>query len=225
MGASSGDPELLTGARLALRRAQVVLYDQLGGQRILDPAAGRRRPHRRRQTPATTTLPQEQIIRLLLNLARGRPVRAGRRAATLHLRPRLAKGAARWPRRAFHSGGGARHQRGARRVGARRHAADAPRPCTSPGCSPPGHPRADGHGLGARSTRLELLARPRDRGDLLWTGRRSRSAAQLAAHGLPTNHPAAVVLRHRAAVACAPSPARLATLPQRAGRRACARRR
>ncbi|MFT3818211.1 MAG: uroporphyrinogen-III C-methyltransferase [Rubrivivax sp.] len=76
VGAGPGDPELLTlRAMRALREAQVALIDQLVSDEILDllpPTAeridvGKRAGHH--------TLPQDQIIALMLRLARsGRPV-------------------------------------------------------------------------------------------------------------------------------------------------------
>ena len=76
VGAGPGDPELLTlRAVRALREAEVVLIDQLVSDEVLDllpPSAeridvGKRAGHH--------TLPQDQIIALMLRLARaGRPV-------------------------------------------------------------------------------------------------------------------------------------------------------
>ena len=216
VGAGPGDPELLTvRAWRALRHAQVVLYDQLVGSEILDllPAdadridVGKHAGHH--------TLPQEQIIELLLNLARaGRPVlrlkggdpyifgRGGEEA--------LALAEAGIP---FEVVPGISAAQGASALAGmpltHRDHAQALVFAT-------GHLRADGHGQGrAVDLDWELLARPRQT-VVIYMGLAAlpEICHQLAAHGLPAGHPAAVV-QDIARPSMRTVTGTLATLPQR----------
>ena len=76
VGAGPGDPELLTlKAWRALRQARVVLYDQLVGADILDLLPQEADRIDVGKHAGRHTLPQEQIIELMVGLARsGRPV-------------------------------------------------------------------------------------------------------------------------------------------------------
>ena len=175
VGAGPGDPELLTRkAYRALQTATLVLYDHLVGPAVLDCIApGAERIYVGKES-SRHTLPQEQIIELMVRLAR-----SGRNVVRLQALAEAGIGFDVVPGITAAQGAGAS-------VGIplthRDHA------CTLVFAT--GHLRED------RTVGLdwELLARPRQTVVIyMGVGALPAICSQLIAHGLPADTPAAVV--------------------------------